>query len=68
MGKKYTIRHKTRRKLEGISNLCDVINQHLADIGSWYDKDHPEIVGWLLTVGTAVEELRKTILKIRDSI
>lgn len=68
MGKKHTLRHKARRKLEQTSNLCDNINTHLAEIAAWYEPTEKERFETMLEIGriieaakTLMEELRKVL-------
>lgn len=68
MGKKYTTRHKARRKLEGAANLCDNINQHLADLAKMYESNPKFILDILIEAGRAVESLREMFLKLREEI
>lgn len=65
MGRKYTTRHKARRKLEGCAHQCDIINGYLAEIHAWYENDHVDIADTCLEIGTVVESARSLMLELR---
>lgn len=68
MGKKYTIRHKVRRKLEQCANLCDNINQHLAECAAPYEQDKKEHYATFMEIGSIVETARKLLIEFRKVI
>lgn len=68
MGRKHTVRHKTRRKLDGCAHQCDVINGYLAEISEWYSEQHPEVDKALLEIGCIVEAVRSLLLELRKAM
>jgi len=68
MGRKYTIRHATRRKLEGCAKLCDTINQHLADVASAYEEHEKERYEAMLEIGRIVDAARTLMLDLRKNL
>ena len=65
MGRKHTIRHKTRRKLEQCANLCNVINSHLSDIAPHYEETEKERYDAMLEIGRIVEAARQLMEDLR---
>lgn len=66
MGRKYTVRHRVRRKLEGCANLCDTINKHLAESAAYYEGVEPERYGAMLEIGSIVDAARTLLLELRE--
>lgn len=66
MGRKHTVRHKVRRKLDGCANLCDTINQHLAECAQPYEATHKEYFETFLHIGNIIEQARKLIVEFRE--
>lgn len=68
MGRKYTIRHATRRKLEGCAKLCDTINQHLADVAPSYEEHEKERYEVMIEIGRIVDAARQLMLDLRKNL
>lgn len=68
MGRKYTIRHSTRRKLEGCAKLCDTINKHLSDVAPSYEETETAIYEAMLEIGRIVDAARDLMLELRKNI
>jgi len=65
MGRKHTVRHKTRRKLEQCANLCNVINSHLAEFAPYYEESEKERYDVMLEIGRIIEAARELINDLR---
>jgi len=65
MGRKYTLRHATRRKLEGCAKLCDTINRHLADVAPAYEETEKERYEAMLEIGRIIDAARSLMLDLR---
>ena len=65
MGRKHTVRHKTRRKLEQCAKLCDIINAHLAEYASYYEESEKERYDAMLEIGRIIEAARGLITDLR---
>jgi len=68
MGRKYTIRHATRRKLEGCAKLCDTINMHLSNVAPEYEEREKLIYEAMLEIGHIVDAARVLMLELRKNI
>jgi len=65
MGRKHTVRHKTRRKLEQCASLCNVINAHLAEVAPHYQESEKERYDAMLEIGRIIEAARQLITDLR---
>jgi len=65
MGRKHTIRHKTRRKLEQCAKLCDIINSHLSDFAPYYLESEKERYDAMLEIGRIIEAARQLMNDLR---
>ena len=65
MGRKHTVRHKARRKLEQCADLCNVINSHLSDIAPIYLETEKERYEAMLEIGRIVEAARQLLIELR---
>jgi len=68
MGRKHTIRHSTRRKLEGCAKLCDTINTHLAGVAPSYEETETAIYEAMLEIGRIIDAARNLMLELRKNI
>lgn len=68
MGRKYTLRHVTRRKLEGCAKLCDTINQHLANVAPAYEETEKERYEVMIEIGRIVDAARSLMLDLRKNL
>ena len=66
MGRKHTVRHKTRRKLEQCANLCETINGHLAEIAPIYLESEKDRYNTMLEIGRIIEAARQLLNDLRD--
>jgi len=65
MGRKHTVRHKTRRKLEQCANLCNVINSHLSEFAPHYLETEKDLYHTMLEIGRIVEAARQLLLQLK---
>lgn len=68
MARKHSTRHRARRKLEAVGVACDTINNHLAQVSSWYEKDMSNVSRALLEIGTIIEAARTLTLQLREGL
>ena len=68
MGKKYTHRDRTRRKLSMCANCCNMLNDHLMDVAGPYETPNPDIFEAMLNIGGLAEKVRHLCLDLRDII
>ena len=61
-------RHKVRRKLEAAVNLCNCINQHLAEAALPFEGVRDEYHDAFLAIGTIVEQVSEMIESLRRDI
>ena len=66
MGRKHTVRHRARRKLEQCAKLCDVINSHLSDIAPHYQETEKERYEAMLEIGRIIEAARQLLIDLRE--
>ena len=66
MGRKHTIRHKMRRKLEQCAKLCDVINSHLSDFAPYYQESEKDRYEAMLEIGRIIEAARQLLIDLRE--
>jgi len=66
MGRKHTVRHKTRRKLEQCSNLCETINSHLAEMAPYYEESEKDRYNAMLEIGRIIEAARQLLDGLRE--
>ena len=65
MGRKHTIRHKARRKLQQCADLCDVINSHLSEYAPYYQESEKDRYEAMLEIGRIVEAARQLLIELR---
>ncbi len=66
MGRKHTVRHKTRRKLEQCANLCNVINSHLSEFAPYYEHGEKERYDAMLEIGRIIDAARQLMIDLKD--
>lgn len=66
MGRKHTVRHKTRRKLEQCANLCNVINSHLSEFAPYYEEAEKERYDAMLEIGRIIDAARQLMIDLKD--
>lgn len=68
MGKKYTTRHASRRKVKQCSDHCDRILDHLADVSQAYTDTAKPVTAAMEELGSMTEMLKSLLLSVREKI
>lgn len=68
MGKKYTTRHKARRKFEHALGHLDKANLHIAQVAEWYKGNAGLSYDLMLSVSVIIVEATQLLSSLRERI
>ena len=68
MGKKYTTRHKSRRKFEQAIDHLSKASLHIAQVAEWYEESGNISYDLMLAVGIIVAEATQLLSSLRERI
>lgn len=68
MGKKYTTRHKARRKFEQAIDHLSKANLHIAQVGEWYEESAGAPYDLMLSVGVIIAEATRLVSSLRERV
>ena len=68
MGKKYTTRHKSRRKFEQVIDHLSKASLHIAQVAEWYEESAGPPYDLMLSAGVIIDEVVNLVSALRERV